>query len=132
MFYALFEIRSFRQLKNVSPELAEEAAGIIHTELNGIGTATDTPSSGMFLYSFPSRRTADIEKMAAGIYKAFSRLTRLESDLMGFTILLDSSPSQDSTAVFRGFRNVLLAAPQDDIFIIGQAGLHSVEHMFHV
>ncbi|AFG38064.1 hypothetical protein [Spirochaeta africana] len=130
MFYALFDIRSYRQLEKVAPELLQELIAGIQAEMTGVGTLAATPAPGNFLYSFSSRRSADIERMAAAVFAAHQRLSAAEAELMGFAVLLDIDQTPDVTTVYRAFRNRLLETMKSECLLVGAAGQHSLEHIF--
>ncbi|WP_460052840.1 hypothetical protein [Spirochaeta dissipatitropha] len=94
------------------------------------GIHIDPKSSGYYLFQFPSSRLADLELMAAAVYRAFTQLNEIRHDLMGFSVLIDSVENTDDTSLFRSLRNRLLQAEHEDSFWIGDDARHNFEHLF--
>ncbi len=130
MFYALLEVRSYRQLQKINPELAATIDKAIHSHFHGISSECPTQSTGYFLFNFDSRNTADIEKMAAAVYALYLQLKEIQAHLMGFTLLLDTANQNDQISVFRSMRNTMLECVEDNRLWIHNRAATALEYLF--
>lgn len=131
MHYTLFEIRSYKQIERCSAEIVKQIQSILSVCMDSQGIFLDPKSSGYYLFQFPSPRLADLELMAAAVYRAFTQLYEIRNELMGFSVLIDSVENSDDTSLFRSLRNRLLQAEYEDSFWIGDEARHNFEHLFN-
>jgi hypothetical protein len=129
MFYVLIELRNYRQLQKIAPDTAETADSSIKSLLSPLAESTEQ-ASGYYLYHFTSRNTADIEKMASAVHSLHKQLQEIHTDLLLYSILLETYETDDALIIFRQMRNFLLEHEQENQFWIGSSAKTAVEYLF--
>jgi len=132
MFLVVLDIIHFKQIKSVTPEVADNITDKILSVMNIKMGHLIGQNSGIFTISFPDTEDVDAGHFGDFLWEIYRYLSNLEEDLFGFYLFITKVDSTEGDRITSLVNHLLLTIPSSNAIWVHDDALENFKLYFHI